>query len=148
MGEKLASKFLNEEVVCAACKAAKRSPLKLFQTGAVIYNKENFEIVCYGTSHNPIESRGDGKRSVHAEDDALNKIRHIEDKSGLGIFIYTISRKSGNMAGSSRPCNGCATRLQKEKIHEVTYLERCNDNSWALNREQPKNLIVQSIYER
>lgn len=132
---------LNERILERSVKAANCSTINTFKTGAIIFDR-NFEVISWGCSHIPDGKPPTGKRSVHAEDHALDKIRHLEnDFPNYSILVYTLSGKSGNVATSSRPCVGCSMRIADANLKHVYYLEQANDETWTLNRETPVNLV-------
>lgn len=138
---------LGKNILETAVKQANRSTIETFKTGAVLFDTKSKEIVESGCSHAPLYTWLKDKRSVHAEDDILNKTVHIKEKSGLSVLVYTLG-KAGNPTISSKPCKGCAERLYSSSIDEIHYLERCNDESWTLNSESPFSLIKRSKYTR
>lgn len=137
---------LGKEILEAVVKQANRSTIESFKTGSVLFDWKEKKVIEGGCSHTPLYTWLKDKRSVHAEDDVLNKTNHLKEESRLSILIYTIGR-GGNPAISSKPCEICAERLFGSAIDRVFYLERCNDGSWTLNDETPENLIIRSGYE-
>jgi deoxycytidylate deaminase len=138
---------LGRSILEVVVKQANRSTIETFKTGAVLFDSKSKEIIESGCSHAPLYTWLKDKRSVHAEDDILNKTVHLKEKSGLSVLVYTLG-KAGNPTISSKPCSGCAERLYGANIDNVYYLERCNDESWTLNEESPANLIARSKYKR
>ena len=143
-GDNLIKATLSKGILDVAVKQANRSTIESFKTGAVLFDK-NKNIVEAGCSHVPLYTWLKDKRSVHAEDDVLDKIVHIGDRSSLSMLVYTIGR-SGNHTYSSKPCKICAERLRNSDISNLYYLEKCNDGSWTLNEESPHQLIERSNY--
>lgn len=137
---------LSNDLLEAVVKTAKRSTIRTFRTGAIVFDK-NMNIVSKGCSHIPDGKAANNKRSNHAEDHALDLISHIKDKSDLSILIYTLNRKGQKPATSSRPCADCAERLANAGLNEVYYLERDNSGEWLLNREKP-DMIKARTYRR
>jgi deoxycytidylate deaminase len=135
---------LSKKILDVAVKQANRSTIETFKTGAVLFDK-NGNVVESGCSHVPMYTWLKDKRSVHAEDDVLNKIVHVSDRTNLSMLVYTLG-KSGNPTYSSKPCNICAERLRDSEINNLYYLERCNNGSWTLNEENPHQLIERSNY--
>jgi len=134
---------LDSNILSLAVKNSNRSTIKSFKTGAVIFDK-HLNVQSVGTSHFPYGFTVGEKRSVHAEDDALDKISWIKDKTDLSILIYTLNWSGTNHATSSRPCVGCAERLLRADLRHVFYLERDNAGSWLLNREKPARIVKRS----
>ena len=122
---------------------ALRSTIQSYKTGAVIFDKKG-NVVSSGTSHLPYKFSIGEKRSVHAEDHALDKISHISDKSNLSIVIYTLNWSGINHTTSSRPCPPCAQRLLRAGLRHVYYAERDNAGGWCMNREKPARLVKRS----
>jgi deoxycytidylate deaminase len=135
---------LSESIARAAVKAAKRSTINSYKTGAVIFDKHH-NIKSIGVSHIPLGDPPNGKRSVHAEDDALSKIKHIKDRKELNILVFTLNHNCSNVVGSSRPCLGCARRLTRANLKRVYYLERDNSGSWHMNRPKPATLLERGV---
>ena len=144
-GGNLIRAILSKSILEVAEKQANRSTIETFKTGAVVFDK-NMNIVEAGCSHVPMYTWLRNKRSVHAEDDVLSKIVHVENRSDLNMLVYTLG-KSGNPTYSSKPCKICAERIIGSNINKVYYLERCNDDTWTLNEESPTNLIKRSKYK-
>lgn len=117
---------------------AKRSTLKNFKTGAVIFSKKDYFIISRGCSHIPI---GNHMKSIHAEYHALQS--YINKPNNSGILIVCIG-KAGNFAFSSRPCSACVEQIDRSGIETIYYAERMNDDTWICNAESPKELITRS----
>lgn len=143
--EELIRDCLSYSIFKHADSNARRSTIKSYKTGAVIFKEKNRGIEATGTSHLPLNFRYDdsenAKRSIHAEDDALDKIRYAEDKSIFSILIYTLNWNGTNHATSSRPCPPCAERLVRAGLSHIYYAERANDGVWYMNREEPARLV-------
>ena len=143
--EKLIRDCLGYSIFKHADSNARRSTMKSFKTGAVIFNEKTHGVEAVGTSHVPLNFRYDdsenAKRSIHAEDDVLDNIRYFEDKSIFSIFIYTLNWSGTNHATSSRPCPPCAERLLRAGLSHIYYVERDNVGGWQLIRQTPRNLI-------
>jgi cytidine deaminase len=118
---------------------AMRSPHRTHKTGAVIFygmgGREHGEIYSTGCAH-PHDG-GRKARSTHAEIHAIQRLPHAY--GGAICLIVTITR-NGNYATCSRPCEGCAKSLSKH-CWAVTYVEKCNDGSWAVRREDCRELV-------
>jgi len=139
------SKFAPLSMWEQAEKQARRSTFKLFKTGCVMFDK-NFKLVSRGCSH---PTYGIPPRpAVHSEQDALRK---ISSGHGLTCVVVTINR-TGNYAGSSKPCAFCTHILHKAGIERVIYAERANDGTWTVNNETLESLISRvdcaTIHER
>lgn len=97
-----------------AHKIAQRSPVRRFQTGAVI--EKNGEVLSTGWSH--ASSRNMAcYRSMHAEMHAITRA-DIRDTIGATIAIITLSRKSGNRTDST-PCIFCLNNIKKFGIEKI-----------------------------
>lgn len=121
---------------------ARRSTLKTFKTGAVIFNHKTEEIVGKGCSHHTATVSAN---TCHAEQHALrdsygarNYGENYHKEYELSIVIVTLGR-SMNFAYSSRPCVMCAQQLAGN-IGFVHYAERLNDGSWIVNSDLCRNL--------
>lgn len=104
------------ELIEAAAKIAARSPVRRFQTGAVIFR--DGEILSTGWSH-ASDKNMTNYRSVHAEMHALSRL-DVRDAVGSIIAIVTISRKSGNRTDGT-PCFFCLSNLKKIGIKEIVF---------------------------
>ena len=116
-------------------KQANRSVLKLFKTGAIIFDSYG-KVVSKGCSH--MKENWAPRPNIHAEQDALLKSGNV---SGMTCLIVTIN-KSGNHACSSKPCAFCTHIMHKAGIGRVIYAERTNDGEWSVNDETLDNLIL------
>lgn len=105
----------------SAIQAARRSNLKSFQTGAVIFQGASRPSKCIGTgwSHYNEAFNLAQYRSIHAEFDAVfnSTASNLNDAT---IYIATIRRKSGNI-GLSRPCATCLDLLAGVGIDSVFF---------------------------
>jgi deoxycytidylate deaminase len=102
------------ELIEIARKMALRSPVRRFQTGAIIVR--NNKIISAGWSH-ASETNMACYRSMHAEHHAITRC----DSSQLAdstIVIVTVSRKSGNMTDAT-PCIFCMQNIQRVSIKEI-----------------------------
>jgi deoxycytidylate deaminase len=99
-----------------AYKIAQRSPVRRFQTGAVI--EKNGEVLSTGWSH-ASERNMACYRSMHAEMHAITRA-DIRDTIGATIGIITISRKSGNRTDGA-PCWFCLNNIKKFGIEKIVF---------------------------
>lgn len=106
-----------------ALKAAKRSTIRKFQTGAAIYDRHG-NLLATGCSHVPEFRLCSTPWSRHAESDALRRCHNLNDAHT--IVIATISRKSGNVT-SGKPCPACAKELSRTPIRDIVYTQRIED---------------------
>ena len=97
-----------------AHKMAQRSPVRRFQTGAVIM--KNDEVLSTGWSH-PSDRHFSCYRSMHAEQHALSRC-DARDTVDSTIAIVTISRKSGNRTDGT-PCFFCLRNIKKLGIEKI-----------------------------
>lgn len=139
--DKLIENELGYDILGRVRSQAFRSTIQSYKTGAVVFNDRNLNVISSGTSHIPYEFTVGEKRSVHAEDHALNKISYIKDKSNLSIVIYTLNWSGANHTTSSRPCPPCAQRLMRAGLRHIYYCERDNVGGWHLNCLSPECLI-------
>jgi len=102
------------ELVKIAHKMALRSPVRRFQTGAVIY--KGGEVLGTGWSH-ASERNMACYRSMHAELHALSRCG-VGDTTGSIIAIVTLSRKSGNRTDGT-PCLFCLRNIKKFGIEKI-----------------------------
>lgn len=102
------------ELIDLAHRMAQRSPVRRFQTGAVIY--KNGEVLGTGWSHASDRNMA-CYRSMHAELHALSRC-DVRDTIGSTIAIVTISRKSGNRTDGT-PCLFCLRNIQKFGISKI-----------------------------
>lgn len=102
------------ELVETARKMALRSPVRRFQTGAVIFN--NGQIVSSGWSHSTDRTMA-CYRSMHAEHHAISRCAGSELENAI-IVVVTVSRKSGNTTDAT-PCAFCMQYIQRVGIKEI-----------------------------
>lgn len=102
------------ELIDLAHKMALRSPVRRFQTGAVI--EKNGRILGTGWSHASDRNMA-CYRSMHAELHALSRC-DVRDTIGSTIAIVTLSRKSGNRTDGT-PCLFCLRNIQKFGIEKI-----------------------------
>lgn len=102
------------ELIDVAHKMALRSPVRRFQTGAVI--EKNGRILGTGWSHASDRNMA-CYRSMHAELHALSRC-DVRDTIGSTIAIVTLSRKSGNRTDGT-PCLFCLRNIQKFGIEKI-----------------------------
>lgn len=98
-----------------ALKAAKRSTIKRFKTGAAIYDK-NGHLLATGCSHVPEQSLSSTPWSKHAEHDAIHRAGPAI-RDAHSIVIATLSKK-GNVT-SALPCESCARLIGNTSIQEI-----------------------------
>ena len=103
-----------DDLIGLAHRMAQRSPVRRFQTGAVIY--KGGEILGTGWSH-ASERNMACYRSMHAELHALSRC-DVRDTIGSTIAIVTLSRKSGNRTDGT-PCLFCLRNIQKFGIEKI-----------------------------
>lgn len=102
------------ELIAYARKMALRSPVRRFQTGAVIFN--NGQVISSGWSHSTDRTMA-CYRSMHAEHHAISRCSGSE-LIGATIVVVTVSRKSGNMTDAT-PCAFCMQYIQRVGIKEI-----------------------------
>jgi cytidine deaminase len=83
--------------------------------GCVIFNKKN--IYSYGYNIYNTDSR---KRSIHAEHNAINKLKKTDKRKKINVLIFRIDR-SYKKVMTCVPCERCKKRL-KEDIKKKGYL--------------------------
>jgi len=103
-----------DDLIDLAHRMAQRSPVRRFQTGAVIY--KNGEILGTGWSHASDRNMA-CYRSMHAELHALSRC-DVRDTIGSTIAIVTLSRKSGNRTDGT-PCLFCLRNIKKFGIERI-----------------------------
>jgi len=103
-----------DELLRLAAKIAARSPVRRFQTGAVICKED--EVLSTGWSH-ATERTMACYRSMHAELHALSRC-DVRDTIGSTIAIVTLSRKSGNRTDGT-PCLFCLRNIKKLGIEKI-----------------------------
>lgn len=106
-------------------QAIKRSTLKVFKTGAVIFDNK-YKIVSKGCSHHRI----DAFPSVHAEQHAIEGVQG--DAYYKDILIVSVGR-ANNLAFNSAPCVSCVSRMSAARIRNVFWAERLNDGTLTVN---------------
>ena len=103
-----------EDLIDLAAKIATRSPVRRFQTGAVLF--KNGEVLSTGWSHASDRNMA-CYRSMHAEVHALSRC-DARDTIGSTIAIVTISRKSSNRTDGT-PCLFCLRNIKKLGIEKI-----------------------------
>lgn len=102
------------DLIDLAHKMAERSPVRRFQTGAVLF--KNGKVLSSGWSH-ASDRNMTCYRSMHAELHALSRC-DSRDAVGSSIAIVTLSRKSGNRTDGT-PCFFCLRNLKKVGIEKI-----------------------------
>lgn len=95
---------------------SKKSGIKSFRTGAVIFDKKG--VISEGWSHNGVLQLT-RYRSIHAEVHAILRAPR-ESLRGASISVATIRGKSGNV-GLGKPCLFCQELLFEVGINRVWY---------------------------
>jgi cytidine deaminase len=103
-----------DSLIGLAHRMAQRSPVRRFQTGAVLF--KNGEVVSTGWSHASDRNMAN-YRSMHAEMHAISR-SDVRDATGSTIAIVTLSRKSGNRTDGT-PCLFCLRNIQKFGIEKI-----------------------------
>lgn len=96
---------------------ARRSPIKSFQTGAVIFDREG--LVSAGWAHYSALLTLKKFRSIHAELHATLRAPR-ERLIGSTVYVGMIRRKSGNV-GVARPCENCLSILHEVGVKEAVF---------------------------
>lgn len=122
-----------------ANKQARRSTLKNFKTGAVIFHPKTGEILSKGCSHT--KHGASSLASVHAEVHCIEN--HHKYMSPYVMFILSIG-KAKNPAFSSKPCSSCTRKLSTWGAEVVYYLERLNNGLWIMNIKTPYELLTEA----
>lgn len=98
-----------------AIKQARRSNMKTFRTGAVVFDKHG-RVLGQGCSFH-----GDGPRErTHAEQHALSRMWPALPELRAKVLVVTLG-KAGNFTYSSRPCGFCVNMLRHFNIESVIY---------------------------
>ena len=121
------------ELWTEAIKQAKRSDHKRHRTGCVIYRRSDFKVITRGCSHT--HNGGLKVRSVHAEMDALSKLKGFPMFDALVVTLTRVDR----FAKVSKPCVDCAKHLGYY-CRLVTFCEQANDGSWTVIQTEPSLL--------
>ena len=107
----------NDELLTdIALSVARRSPLKKYQTGAILVR--NGIVVSNGWSH--VGLRLTACYGVHAEIHALMRARHL-DLEGATCYVGTYRSRSQRIV-TSKPCRTCALALLKAGVSFITYV--------------------------
>lgn len=87
--------------------------------GSIIYQGSRLLSVGYNKYKNSPMNLDWDYWSLHAEIDAMNKIKHY-DNNNISLLVVRINKKGKLM--SSRPCENCIERLKnKFNIHKIFY---------------------------
>lgn len=97
------------EIMQLAQKVAKKSPCKI-KVSCILLDRNN-RVVATGYNHWSTIGRKNGQFTIHAEADALNKVR--KPSTNLTAFIY---RNKGKII---TPCPSCQEIL---KSYGITYI--------------------------
>lgn len=88
--------------------------------GCVVVDPHTDEILSKGFNHTHPAMQH--VNSVHAEHDALRKIKKHVDLSGAEIYVVRIGPVSRGQAFTlSKPCDGCTRLLVRHKVGKVYY---------------------------
>lgn len=130
------------ELLDLTIKQAKRSTLRNFKTGAVIFNYKTGEVLGKGCSH---QVGSDIYSSNHAEYAALcdsyGERNHRYNYSRHNAVLVVCLGRALNIAMCSRPCLKCTKHLQVASIELVYYPERLNNGEYVMNIETPRELL-------
>ncbi len=132
---KLLAKAAPLHVWQAAEKAAMRSTVRLFHTGAAIWYPKQANIISTGCSH-PVDSG----QHCHAEEHAVQRVALKNHNDQLYCLIVTLTQ-AGNWASNSRPCTRCVCHLASRGIGYVIYpyFDK-QTNQWAVQKERVGDL--------
>lgn len=99
--------------------------------GCLIVDSHTGEVLSSGYNH--VCTRMCHKFSMHAECDALRKIKKDIDLANAEMYVVRIGPESlGNPLRMSQPCEGCARLIQKANVGRVFY-------SWSYMEINAKN---------
>jgi len=113
-----------------AAQLAFRSNLN-HRHGCVVVNSQTNEIISTGYNHT--SEHLFHSFSMHAEIDALRKIKRNMDLSNAEMYVVRIGPESlGNPLKLSKPCEGCAKQILKVNLGRVYY-------SWSDIEYVPKS---------
>jgi deoxycytidylate deaminase len=129
-----------DDLIDLAHKIAQRSPVRRFQTGAVI--EKNDRVLGTGWSHASDRNMA-CYRSMHAELHALSRC-DARDTTGSTIAIVTLSRKSGNRTDGT-PCLFCLRNIQKFGIEKIICTTSGGGQKVIYADMIDMNMITQSI---
>jgi len=100
-----------EHIMDIARKTATKSTMK-YKVSCVLVDRRG-RVVATGYNHRCTNGRCMGNHSVHAEADALSKVKKIPDGSNLTAFIYRMNSKAID------PCSACEKLLKAYGIENV-----------------------------
>lgn len=112
---------LNKIMNCAI-KTANKSKCR-FKVSCILVDKKG-KIIATGFNHHATNRRKMGNPTIHAEVDALSKVK--KPSNNLVAFIY---RKNGRKIN---PCESCAIIL---KAYGIKIIYCSNETSWLLEGE-------------
>lgn len=109
-------------------KASLRSQHSKWKVGAAIFKKGRMVASGFNHQHksHPIMNEVDGDKMIHAELDAIIKVRHLDLSQCVMVVFRT--KKDGSL-GMSRPCPACQQILKSFGIKKVMYTTA---QSWAM----------------
>lgn len=102
-----------------ALRLARRSGIRTFHTGAVIFDPRSGEALSNGWSHYSLRTPRKF-RSIHAELHALIRAPKRDALRGSHIAVATIRAKSGN-TGLARPCSLCTDLLYEVGVRRAFF---------------------------
>lgn len=110
-----------DEILEVAIKTAKKSTMRYRVSCVLVDNRGR--VVATGYNHMATNGRSMGHWSVHAEADALSKVKKIPDGSNLTAFIY---RKNSRAID---PCPSCEKLL---KAYGIERIFCTHENMWKV----------------
>lgn len=143
--KELLSEYAPEKVWEKAISEANRSPMGVYGTGAVLFNKRG-EILSNGCAH---PSKDGNMLTTHAERHALKRAIHLDfRKDEVFCLICTISSRSGGWAWNSRPCLSCAQNLVRRGVSQAVYaIRNPRTGLWSVQMDNMNGVLETSIEE-
>jgi deoxycytidylate deaminase len=135
------SKIKNEDYLQIAAEVAKKSTM-MHKHGCIIVYKKNIIATGYNTMPSMFE------RSVHAEIDALNKVKNKQTiLRESDLYIVRIGTDSfDNVLKYSKPCEHCTRYINQFKIRKVYYSTNYEFDTFVKKKTTHLDCDTTSIY--
>lgn len=92
----------------------------IVKSGSVLAIGQN----CMSRTH-PVYFNGEYDKGIHAEYDALRKVRHQDIGNAK---MYVLYFKKDSTLGNSKPCTDCKRMIEESGIGSVFYIE---EDKWC-----------------
>lgn len=116
-------------IIKGVIKEAEKSSMPIFKVGAIIFDGKR--IISHGHNKKGICSKihpkyQNSRDSVHAEQDAIIKVKNWIKLNGASIIVVRINSTSGNIS-MGFPCQMCLNMINHVKIKNIYYSNYCGE---------------------